>query len=118
MIVLEDLPLRSISKVRHTQESSSLRLWDITWVLSNLKATLPFVESAFSQRFDKTSSLTISGKAYLAITSSACMAGGKLSAVYLIYNWLEQLFPDAGIVSLEHTDSDGIERLALGIEVE
>ena len=113
MIVLEDLPLRSISKVRHTQESSSLRLWDINWVLSNLKATLPFIESLFSRTFHKFSSLTISGKAYLTITSSACMAGGKLSAVYLIYNWLEQLFSDAGIVSLEHADFGGIVQLAL-----
>lgn len=31
----------------------------------------------------------------------------------LIYNWPEQLFADAGIVSIEHADFDGIERLAL-----
>ena len=31
----------------------------------------------------------------------------------LIYNWPEQLFSDAGIVSIEHADFDGIERLAL-----
>ncbi|EEP81213.1 T-complex protein 1 subunit beta [Uncinocarpus reesii 1704] len=31
----------------------------------------------------------------------------------LIYNWPEQLFTDAGIVSIEHADFDGIERLAL-----
>ena len=46
------------------------------------------------------------------------MAGGKLSAVYLIYDWLEQLFLDAGIVSLEQADSDGIERLTLVTGVE
>lgn len=31
----------------------------------------------------------------------------------LIYNWPEQLFSDAGIVSIEHADFDGVERLAL-----
>ncbi|KAI6782622.1 T-complex protein 1 subunit beta-like protein [Emericellopsis cladophorae] len=31
----------------------------------------------------------------------------------LIYNWPEQLFTDAGIMSIEHADFDGIERLAL-----
>jgi len=31
----------------------------------------------------------------------------------LIYNWPEQLFSDAGIVSIEHADFEGIERLAL-----
>lgn len=31
----------------------------------------------------------------------------------LIYNWPEQLFTDAGIVSIEHADFDGVERLAL-----
>ena len=31
----------------------------------------------------------------------------------LIYNWPEQLFADAGIMSIEHVDFDGIERLAL-----
>lgn len=31
----------------------------------------------------------------------------------LIYNWPEQLFADNGIVSIEHADFDGIERLAL-----
>jgi T-complex protein 1 subunit beta len=31
----------------------------------------------------------------------------------LIYNWPEQLFADAGIVSIEHADFDGVERLAL-----
>lgn len=31
----------------------------------------------------------------------------------LIYNWPEQLFTDAGIMSIEHADFDGIERLSL-----
>jgi T-complex protein 1 subunit beta len=31
----------------------------------------------------------------------------------LIYNWPEQLFSEAGIMSIEHADFDGIERLAL-----
>ncbi|KAI5301607.1 T-complex protein 1 subunit beta, partial [Ascosphaera pollenicola] len=31
----------------------------------------------------------------------------------LIYNWPEQLFTDAGIMSIEHADFDGVERLAL-----
>lgn len=31
----------------------------------------------------------------------------------LIYNWPEQLFSEAGIVSIEHADFDGIERLGL-----
>ena len=31
----------------------------------------------------------------------------------LIYNWPEQLFADAGMISIEHADFDGIERLAL-----
>ncbi|MCJ1286895.1 T-complex protein 1 subunit beta [Xylographa opegraphella] len=31
----------------------------------------------------------------------------------LIYNWPEQLFSDTGIISIEHADFDGIERLAL-----
>lgn len=31
----------------------------------------------------------------------------------LIYNWPEQLFADSGIISIEHADFDGIERLAL-----
>lgn len=31
----------------------------------------------------------------------------------LIYNWPEQLFADAGIMSIEHADFDGVERLAL-----
>jgi T-complex protein 1 subunit beta len=31
----------------------------------------------------------------------------------LIYNWPEQLFSDAGIMSIEHADFDGIERLSL-----
>jgi T-complex protein 1 subunit beta len=31
----------------------------------------------------------------------------------LIYNWPEQLFADAGIISIEHADFDGVERLAL-----
>lgn len=31
----------------------------------------------------------------------------------LIYNWPEQLFADAGIMTVEHADFDGIERLAL-----
>lgn len=31
----------------------------------------------------------------------------------LIYNWPEQLFTEAGIISIEHADFDGIERLAL-----
>ncbi|EMR11498.1 T-complex protein 1, beta subunit [Pneumocystis murina B123] len=31
----------------------------------------------------------------------------------LIYNWPEQLFADAGMMSIEHADFDGIERLAL-----
>jgi T-complex protein 1 subunit beta len=30
----------------------------------------------------------------------------------LIYNWPEQLFADAGVMSIEHADFDGIERLA------
>lgn len=30
----------------------------------------------------------------------------------LVYNWPEQLFADAGIMSIEHADFDGIERLA------
>ena len=37
----------------------------------------------------------------------------------LIYNYPEQLFGDAGIMSIEHADFDGIERLAfvLGGEI-
>lgn len=37
----------------------------------------------------------------------------------LIYNWPEQLFADAGIMSIEHADFDGIERLGavLGGEI-
>lgn len=31
----------------------------------------------------------------------------------LIYNWPEQLFTEAGIMTIEHADFDGIERLAL-----
>ncbi|RIA98493.1 T-complex protein 1 subunit beta [Glomus cerebriforme] len=31
----------------------------------------------------------------------------------LIYNWPEQLFADSGIMSIEHADFDGVERLAL-----
>lgn len=31
----------------------------------------------------------------------------------LIYNYPEQLFADADIMAIEHTDFDGIERLAL-----
>ncbi|KAJ3228386.1 T-complex protein 1 subunit beta [Clydaea vesicula] len=31
----------------------------------------------------------------------------------LIYNWPEQLFADSGMMSIEHADFDGIERLAL-----
>lgn len=31
----------------------------------------------------------------------------------LIYNWPEQLFTDAGIVTVEHADFEGVERLAL-----
>ncbi|CAG8433099.1 7770_t:CDS:10 [Ambispora gerdemannii] len=31
----------------------------------------------------------------------------------LIYNWPESLFAEAGIVSIEHADFDGVERLAL-----
>ncbi|CAI2190136.1 16313_t:CDS:10, partial [Funneliformis geosporum] len=31
----------------------------------------------------------------------------------LIYNWPEQLFADAGVMSIEHADFDGVERLAL-----
>jgi len=31
----------------------------------------------------------------------------------LIYNWPEQLFGDSGIMSIEHADFDGVERLAL-----
>lgn len=31
----------------------------------------------------------------------------------LIYNWPEQLFADAGIMTIEHADFDGVERLAL-----
>ncbi|KAF9181628.1 T-complex protein 1 subunit beta, partial [Haplosporangium sp. Z 11] len=31
----------------------------------------------------------------------------------LIYNWPEQLFADAGIMSIEHADFDGVERLSL-----
>jgi len=31
----------------------------------------------------------------------------------LIYNWPEQLFADAGMISIEHADFDGVERLAL-----
>ncbi|CAB4406757.1 T-complex protein 1 subunit beta [Rhizophagus irregularis] len=31
----------------------------------------------------------------------------------LIYNWPEQLFADSSIVSIEHADFDGVERLAL-----
>ena len=31
----------------------------------------------------------------------------------LIYNWPEQLFTESGIMSIEHADFDGIERLAL-----
>jgi T-complex protein 1 subunit beta len=31
----------------------------------------------------------------------------------LIYNWPEQLFADANIMSIEHADFDGVERLAL-----
>src|SRR3954454_17343841 len=31
----------------------------------------------------------------------------------LIYNWPEQLFTEAGIMSIEHADFDGVERLAL-----
>jgi T-complex protein 1 subunit beta len=31
----------------------------------------------------------------------------------LIYNWPEQLFADSGMVSIEHADFDGVERLAL-----
>lgn len=31
----------------------------------------------------------------------------------LIYNWPESLFADSGIMSIEHADFDGIERLAL-----
>ena len=30
----------------------------------------------------------------------------------LIYNYPEQIFTDAGVVSIEHADFDGIERLA------
>jgi T-complex protein 1 subunit beta len=30
----------------------------------------------------------------------------------LIYNFPEQIFTDAGVVSIEHADFDGIERLA------
>ena len=38
-----------------------------------------------------------------------------LSILYrqLIYNYPEQLFADAGVMVIEHTDFDGIERLAL-----
>ena len=37
----------------------------------------------------------------------------------LIYNWPEQLFADAGVMSIEHADFDGIERLGavLGGEI-
>ena len=31
----------------------------------------------------------------------------------LIYNYLEQLFADAGVMAIEHADFDGVERLAL-----
>lgn len=31
----------------------------------------------------------------------------------LIYNWPEQLFADSGVVSIEHADFEGVERLAL-----
>lgn len=31
----------------------------------------------------------------------------------LIYNWPEQLLADAGMMSIEHADFDGTERLAL-----
>ena len=31
----------------------------------------------------------------------------------LIYNWPEQLFADAGIITIEHADFEGVERLAL-----
>lgn len=31
----------------------------------------------------------------------------------LIYNWPESLFAEAGVVSIEHADFDGVERLAL-----
>lgn len=31
----------------------------------------------------------------------------------LIYNWPEQLFADAGIMSIEHADFEGVERLSL-----
>ncbi|CAI8606630.1 unnamed protein product [Vicia faba] len=33
----------------------------------------------------------------------------------LIYNFLEELFADAGTLAIEHVDFDGIERLALGL---
>ena len=50
VIPLEDLPLRGVSKVHYTQESSSSRLDDITRFLSNLNTTLPFLESVYSGR--------------------------------------------------------------------
>ena len=33
----------------------------------------------------------------------------------LIYNFLEELFADAGVLAIEHADFDGIERLTLVI---
>ena len=38
-----------------------------------------------------------------------------LSILYrqLIYNYPEQLFADAGVMTIEHADFDGIERLAV-----
>jgi hypothetical protein len=36
----------------------------------------------------------------------------------LIYNYPEQLFTDAGVVSIEHADFEGVERLALVLGAE
>merc|ERR1712179_159107 len=36
----------------------------------------------------------------------------------LIYNYPEQLFADAGVMAIEHTDFDGMERLALATGAE
>jgi T-complex protein 1 subunit beta len=36
----------------------------------------------------------------------------------LIYNYPEQLFTDAGVVSIEHADFEGVERLALVLDAE
>ena len=42
-----------------------------------------------------------------------------LSILYrqIIYNYPEQLFADAGVMTIEHADFDGIERLARGASI-